>query len=31
MPIIEVKNGNGRVIGYRDGNNGPIYRTEQEA
>ena len=31
MAIIEVKNGNGSVIGYRDGNNGPIYRTEQEA
>ena len=31
MPIVEVKNSNGKTIGYRDGETGPIYRTETEA
>lgn len=31
MPITEVKNNVGKVIGYRDGDTGPIYRDENEA
>jgi hypothetical protein len=30
MAIIEVKNGAGKIIGYREG-NGPVYRTLAEA
>lgn len=30
MPIVEVKNSQGKIVGYREG-NGPIYRTETEA
>ncbi len=31
MPIKEVMNVSGKVIGYRDGTSGPIYRTLEEA
>lgn len=31
MAIIEEKNSEGKVIGYRDGTTGPLYRTLQEA
>lgn len=31
MAIIEVRNKNNKIIGYRDGNTGPIYRTLAEA
>ena len=31
MPIREVKNTDGKVIGYRDGDSGPVYRTLAEA
>lgn len=31
MAIIEEKNSAGKVIGYRDGKMGPLYRTLEEA
>lgn len=31
MAIIEEVNGEGKVIGYRDGKTGPLYRTLEEA
>lgn len=31
MAIIEEINGEGKVIGYRDGKSGPLYRTLEEA
>ena len=31
MAIIEEKNSSGKIIGYRDGKNGPLYRTLEEA
>ena len=31
MAIIEEKNSAGKVIGYRDGKSGPLYRTLEEA
>ena len=31
MPIREVKNTDGKVIGYRDRDTGPVYRTLAEA
>lgn len=31
MAIIEEKNSQGKVIGYRDGKMGPLYRTLEEA
>lgn len=31
MPVREVKNTDGKVIGYRDRDTGPVYRTLAEA
>lgn len=31
MAIIEEKNSAGKIIGYRDGKSGPLYRTLEEA
>jgi hypothetical protein len=31
MPVNEIKNQSGNIIGYRWGTTGKLYRTKQEA
>ena len=31
MPVKEVRNNSGRVIGYRWGNTGKVYRKREDA